>query len=312
MRWSGLGRPLLSTGLGVALLCSAPAAARADDAAKASALAEAALARVKQGERRVAIDLFDEAYAVSPQREYLREIGKLYDGFAYAGDARDVRLAILYYERFLAGEGPTAERAAVEASLTRLRTWKARMRAEPQTPAQTTVPLHLLSYAVDTSYEVSIGSETCATPCTLVVLPGPAYLKATGPGTVEMQFVVPPRPGQIRLQHGDTNGFYAGAAMVPLGVLIGGGMWALAFLCPASFDGGSACEVANLATWPLLGASTLITGIVLLARGRREPPADANRVERIGRGGAPLRLTSFGLAPLVGSSGGSAAMGFSF
>src|SRR5277367_345724 len=107
MERSGIGRVLMSMGLGVVLLCAAPAAARADDAAKASGLADAAAARIKQGERRVAIDLLDEAYALSPQREYLGLIGKLYDGFAYAGDSRDVRLAILYYERFLADEGQT-------------------------------------------------------------------------------------------------------------------------------------------------------------------------------------------------------------
>jgi hypothetical protein len=310
MKWSGVRRPLLSVGLGVALLCGAPAAARADDAAKASALAVAAAARVKQGERRVAIDLLDEAYALSPQREYLREIGELYDGFAYAGDARDVRLAILYYERCLVGEGLTPERAAVEASLTRLRGWKASMRAEPQTPVQTNVPLHLLSYAFDHTYEVSVGAETCITPCTVIVPPGPTYLKATGPGTVDLQFVVPPRPGQIRLQHTDSNGYYLGTALVPIGVVVGAGMWAIAFACPE--NGNDGCLVANLVIWPIVGVSTLIAGIVLLARGRHEPAPDANRVEIIGRGRAPVQLTSFGLAPLVGSSGASAALKFSF
>jgi len=70
--------------------------------------------------------------------------------------------------------------------------------------------------------------------------------------------------------------------------------------------------VGNFIGWTTLGVSVMITGIVLLARGRQAPEPDANRVEIIGRRSAPVQLTSFGLAPLVGSSGATTALGFSF
>src|SRR5512138_730714 len=107
---SPLGRLFLSLVLGVSALCAAPAAARAEDVAKASALAEAALARANQGERRVAIDLYEEAYAAAPRQEYLRAIAALYEGLATAGDPRDLRLAIVYYEKVLLNEGQTPQR----------------------------------------------------------------------------------------------------------------------------------------------------------------------------------------------------------
>ena len=55
----------------------------------------------------------------------------------------------------------------------------------------------------------------------------------------------------------------------------------------------------------------LITGIVLLARGRVVPPNDANRIELVARGASPLQLKSFGLAPSPGG-GGSGALTFAF
>ena len=186
------------------------------------------------------------------------------------------------------------------------------MHADPQAPVKTTVPLHLLSYATDHTYDVSIGSEVCTTPCTLTVQPGPTFIKATGSGKLTLELVVPPRPGQIRLQHADGAGFYAGAALVPIGVVMASTLWAIGLTCNNSFDGNSSCMAGNFIAWPSLGLSVMITGIVLLARGHQVPEPDSNRVEIIGRRSAPVQLTSFGLAPLVGSSGAPTGLGFSF
>jgi hypothetical protein len=79
-------------------------------------------------------------------------------------------------------------------------------------------------------------------------------------------------------------------------------MWTIGLAC-GNNDG---CLVGNIIAWPVIGAATLITGIVLLARGRTLPAADANRVEIIARGGKPLlSLTGggFGKTPR-GTSGG--------
>lgn len=295
--------------LGVALLGAAPSAAHAEDAAKASALAEAAAARTQQGELRIALDLYDEAYRAAPRPEYLREIGLRYDALAYAGDSRDVRLAILYLERYLLDAGQSPDRAAVEQRLARLRAWKANMRAEPiPPPPPARVPVHLLAYKGEATYEVALGGSGCTTPCTVMVAPGPATLKTRGSGALALQLVVPQRPGQIRLQHTENSGYVAGAILVPTGLVVGASLWALGLLCQ---DTG--CTIANVTIWPTLGLSALITGIVLLARGSVTPPPDANRVELVGRRSTPqLRFTSADLTPLAGGKGASAGVGFEF
>jgi len=298
---------LAAAAIGLSVASATPPA-RADDAAKAAVLAEAAAARAQRGERRVAIDLYDDAYAAAPRREYLREIAVLYDALAMAGDARDVRLAISFYERYLAGNDPLLDRAAVQAHLARLREWKARMASEP-IQRQERVPVHLLAYRSDETYDVELGNTTCTTPCTLVVPPGVTTLRTKGAGEVDLQLVVPPRPGQIRLQHVDKSGFLAGAILTPAGFAVGAGMWAIGLACGNSSGG---CYVANFVTWPVVGVSMMIAGIVLLARGRPEPPPDANRVEIIAGGGKPrLWLTSGGVMPLVGG-GAAGTVGFAF
>ena len=54
-------------------------------------------------------------------------------------------------------------------------------------------------------------------------------------------------------------------------------MWALAFACG---DNRGECVLANLITWPLVGAGLITTGIVVLSSGE-DVPEDANRAEII-------------------------------
>jgi hypothetical protein len=299
--------PFFSAAVVVSILCSSPPA-RAEDAAKAGVLAEAAVARARQGERRVAIDLYDEAYAAAPRREYLREIAVLYDALAMAGDVRDVRLAIAYYERYLLGDDPMPDRAAVQARLAGIRAWKAKMPSQPMVRPPDRMPIHVLAYKAENSYEVALGGESCVTPCTLVLPSGPTTLKTRGAGELDLQLVIPPRPAQIRLQHIESASFIAGAVLLPAGIVTGGSFWAFGLTCSRD----DTCLVTNLILWPVVGASAMIAGIVLLARGRTTPAADANRVELIARRGKPdLWLTSAGIAPVAGG-GASAGVGFAF
>jgi hypothetical protein len=301
--------------MGWAALCGAPRGACAEepakadaakaDTARADALGAAALARARQGERRVAIDLYEEAYAAARQPEYLRQIGALYDTLAHGGDARDVRLAILYLERYLAEAGQTPERPAVEERLRRLHAWKAGMRAEPQPPPPGPTPVHLFAYDHEKRYDVAVGNQGCTTPCTVLLPPGLAELKATGPGNVSLHLAVPPRPSQIRLQHADASSYTAGVVLVPVGLAVGAGMWALGIAC--GNDGG--CFIANVVIWPVSGFAMLVTGITLLARGKLTPPPDANRIEIIA-GRSPVRLSSFGLAPRPGGGAGALTLEF--
>lgn len=171
------------------------------------------------------------------------------------------------------------------------------------------MPVHLLAYKADAAYDVAVGTTGCTTPCTVVLAPGPATLHAKGTGTINLQLVVPTKPGQIRLQHTESGGFIAGAVLVPTGIVVGASMWAIGLAC---IDSGG-CFAANVITWPVIGASMLITGIALLARGRVSAPPDANRIELVGRSGEPLlRFTSAGLAPLAGGKGANAGVRFEF
>jgi hypothetical protein len=275
------------------------------DTAKADALGAAALARARQGDRRVAIDLYDEAYAAARQPEYLRQIGALYDTLAHGGDARDVRLAIVYLERYLAESGQTPERPDVEERLRRLHAWKAGMRADPQPPPPGPTPVYLFAYDPEQRYNVAVANQGCTTPCTVLVPPGLTELKATGPGELSLHLAVPPRPSQIRLQHTYTGSFTAGAVLLPVGLSVGASLWALAFACGDS----EGCAVANLVIWPVSGAAMTIAGIVLLAKGKTTPPADANRIEIIA-GRSPVRISSFGLAPRPGGGAGAITLEF--
>jgi hypothetical protein len=296
-----------SAALVLSMLCASPSA-RAEDAAKAATLAEAGAARARQGDRRVAIDLYDEAYAAAPRREYLREVGALYDRLAIAGDARDVRLAIVYYERYLLTEDPMPDRAAVQARVVGLRAWKAKMPAEPTERPPAQMPLHVLAYNAENSYEVALGGSSCTTPCTIMVAPGASTIRTRGAGELDLQVAVPPRPSQIRLQHTESSGYVAGAVLLPTGIVVGASLWAVGLAC-SNNDG---CLLGNLIAWPVLGASMMITGIVLLARGKVTPAPDANRVEIIARGGKPqLWLTSAGFTPAP-HGGGTTGVGFAF
>ncbi len=294
------GRSAVAAAVAALVLAAAPGVARAEDEARAAALAGAAAARVEQRELRVAIDLYEEAYAASPRREYLREIGGLYDVLAYAGDSRDVRLAILFYERYLLGDPPPADRDKIAGRLVRLRGWKARMRSEPMVPRQQPVQVELQAYNEGDVYDVQLGGAGCTTPCAVDLMPGPAVLR-TKDGKIDAQVVIPPQASRIRVQSPDSSYVTAGAVMIPVGAVVGASMWALAFTC-SSENGG--CVTGNLVAWPLLGAATIITGIVFVAQGRTAPPGDANRPDLLaGLGGSKFRLTAAGVGPLPGGAG---------
>jgi hypothetical protein len=180
--------------------------------------------------------------------------------------------------------------------------------AGPQRPSL--VPMNFLSYRGDDSYTVEAGGQSCATPCTLLLTPGPRALHASGSGDVDAQFVMPHLPAQLRLAH-DGSGPYvrAGAVLVPTGIIVAASMWAVGLACPGSSDG---CYIANFTIWPVLGVSMMTTGIVLLAiSGKHSTPNDSNRPEIIDASLEPrLRMTGLGLAPTT--SGAVGALGFSF
>jgi hypothetical protein len=121
--------------IGAMALCARPGAAQAGDDAKASALAEAAAVEAHRGQRRAAIDHYEEAFAASPRRELLCAIATQYAALAGAGDPRDASLAIAYEEYCLYGASEP-ERAAITARLANLR----ELRRKLSPPPATTLP----------------------------------------------------------------------------------------------------------------------------------------------------------------------------
>ncbi len=169
------------------------------------------------------------------------------------------------------------------------------------------VEVHFLAYEGDEEYTVKVGSQSCKTPCTLVLKPGPTRVQAEGTGDVDAQLVVPHLTAQVRLKHVAPRWYTpTGAALVPLGAVVAASLWAIALTC-GPFSG--ACTGINIVTWPIVGVSMVVTGAVLLGLGARSAPLDANRTEILdaARG---VRFRGFALAPVPGGLAGG--LGFTF
>ena len=218
--------------------------------------------------------------------------GRAYEALAAQGDARDHQLALLHFRRCLREGRPGAGRADIEARIARLmanRPAPTALVPRAPAPAGSTVPIRITAYGPDGSYEVSIRSDaassappSCTTPCTIDAAQGDVHLHAEGAGAVDADILVPPTPGEIRLQHPDRALRIAGGILIPTGILMGGSMWLLSQACPIGQNAG-ACQATQMIVWPVLGAGVLATGIALLVRSRKVPD-DANRVLLAGRG----------------------------
>ena len=258
------------------------------------------------GNQRQAIATLERLYRDSGEGDLLLSIARLHEQVAkQGGDERDKRLAILYYERYLAEKGARADWIAVKAALVRL---GLKPRAAEALPDR--VKVHFLSYRDQDIYQVKVGDHECTTPCTMVVPTGPVRVHTEGSANIRLQLVAPRLSSQIRLQHDDSRGYtVTGAVLVPAGLVTAASMWALGFACPRRSD---ACVIANFAGWPIVGLVNFITGVVLLsAAPKHQVAADANRFEILDvRAPTRLRLTGIGVAPMPG--GATAGVAFAF
>lgn len=145
-------------------------------------------------------------------------------------------------------------------------------------PRRDGVDVHFLSYDGEDDYRVTAQGQTCETPCTMWLKPGPTRMVAVGAGEVKAQFVVPHSAAQVRVATGGPSWYTpTGAVLVPLGLVMGASLWAFGFAC--GFQNGG-CMAANFVGWPLVGVATTIIGAVLLHLARVKTPAvDANRPE---------------------------------
>lgn len=248
-------------------------------------LAMALLSTVARAEAPLSgIAALERLYDSKHDPDVLIEIARLYESAATDGDPRDARLAIFYYEKYLAekesgtepSERVVIDRRPIDAAIAHLRT----LALAPVTAraAGGAVPVSFLAYRGEGVYEVTVGEQRCRTPCKLELKPGPATAHVSGNGSLDLQMVVPHLPAQVRLQAVSSGYTIAGAIMVPVGATVAASFWAIAVAC-TGIDRTS-CQLGNIIAWPLIGGIVFFTGIGLLAYGASHRPAvDANRPE---------------------------------
>jgi hypothetical protein len=171
--------------------------------------------------------------------------------------------------------------------------------------------VHFLAYKGEEAYVVTVGDQSCTTPCTLKLHPGPTKVHVVGPGEMELQMVIPHLTAQVRVNTGPPSWYLpTGVVLVPGGIVVGASLWALAFAC--GFNGGG-CVAANAIGWPVVGVSMLVIGAVLLGISNRGIPLDANRPEILDARRSPpsWRFEGFSLGP-TRNGGVSGMLGLSF
>jgi hypothetical protein len=171
--------------------------------------------------------------------------------------------------------------------------------------------VHFLSYHGEEQFSVTVGQQTCATPCTLKLRPGPTKIHVVGAGEMELQMVIPHLAAQVRLMTGPPSWYQpAGIVLIPTGIVVAASLWAVALTCGYGPDSGS-CVAANVVAWPVLGVTMLVTGAVLLGLYNRSQPGDANRPEILdARRESRWRIKGLGIAPI--KNGAAAGLSFSF
>jgi hypothetical protein len=166
--------------------------------------------------------------------------------------------------------------------------------------------VELSAYEEEQRYDLTVGSARCTTPCSLGLPPGVWNVQARGAGSVSVDLAVSNTPGHVRLHH-HGPGFKAGAALIPLGLLVASSMWALSVTC--TYDAAPGCVTAHLAVWPVLGFGMVAAGITLMVLGRH--PKDSNRLLTPEKDARPrLELRTFGLSPARGGATGTLVLTF--
>jgi hypothetical protein len=171
--------------------------------------------------------------------------------------------------------------------------------------------VHFLAYRGEEAYAVTVGEQSCTTPCTLRLRPGPTKVHVIGPGESDLQVVVPHLTAQVRVSTGPPNWYLpAGAALIPTGLVVAAGMWAVGFACGFGPSSGG-CMAVNFIGWPVLGVAMVVTGAVLLGLYNRSQPLDANRPEILdARRPRRWRFEGFSLAPTRDGFAGALSLSF--
>ena len=218
----------------------------------------------------------DEVHMAARSPAHLLRIALSYVALAdRSGDPWDAVLALAYFERGRALDRKLAT-PELEVMMTRMRRLAGRRPYQPPI-AGVRYPVYFSAYDVDKEYDVSTPYGRCTTPCTLEMPIGPQVIHTSGAGELATELFVPTGQSRVRLQHDSSGQKTAGAVLIPAGIVVGGGLWALGIIC----SGDGACFTANVIAWPLVGVGMIAAGIALIA-GAEAPPADANRIETVG------------------------------
>ncbi len=303
--------------VGVAIV-SLGAPARADSET-ALDFAKRATAAEKDGQRREAINLLEQAYRIEPLPDYLLQIAEQYEALWNDTGGREyLRRAIDSYRRSLTGETSPSQVDLVQA---RIRTLEVQA-ASPSAQAASDMPgpVAITFEGRDgQSFEVSIQGLTCHTPCTLGLKPGNAPLTTTGAAPMKVDLHVPRVPGIVRLDAAGQSRLIPGIVLTTVGAVSMATLWIpldVAACAPPPNSrpgqGDPFCVLAGLILGPVLSAPILMTGIGLLGYyGTHLPPKPLVEVAGAPTDPAPpLRLASVGFQPL--RNGAAAGVAFSF
>jgi hypothetical protein len=315
-------RFLLALGCCV-LAAGAPRPARADPA-QAQDFAARATKRVQQGDRRGAIEFLEKAYEADPSADYLLQMADQFDALALeGGDRRDIRLALAYFREYLLTEKNPIEIQTVQERMMRLRELLAAAVPEPVVPPVAEplpppAPSRVEKVAVDfiaengtDPFHVTVGSQTCDTPCSLKLAPGGHSIAITGTDKLNLSVFVPNTPGMVRLKPSGNRYLVPGIILTIIGPIIAASMWSLAYSCPPVDVFPDPCSTTNLALWPLVGGIMFFTGVGFIgyAENHQVSKVDVD-VAQVDIEPPKVRIASIGLQVLPG--GAAAGVGLSF
>ncbi len=162
------------------------------------------------------------------------------------------------------------------------------------------------------SFRVEVGHESCTTPCSLQLAPGPYTMKTTGTASRKITLYVRESSGVVRIPATGSKFVLPGVILVVAGTVVASAFWAFELACPAQLDLlPTACQTANEVIWPLLGSAAVVTGVAFLGYyGAHYVTSVDMEASNEPQTRPAFRLASFGLQPL--RSGAAVGAAFSF
>jgi hypothetical protein len=313
MNASGMGQ--CSRIIVVSAILAASPPARADDREARDLIARADQ-RLAQGDVRGAIGFLERADALAPDPSTVLKIAQAYDKLASEDDSADnVRLAIVNYRQYLE-TGPHPSPAAIVERVDALKEQlNRRLNAtlKPPEPVRSDrIPVAFYGELSAYHFTVTVDGQSCQTPCTLFLQPGPTKIEATGYEHMNLDLYVPRAQSEVMLKPAGERFFVPGIVLTAVGVVVAGGGWTFQYACPG---GGldfpiNPCATTNVIVWPIVGGALAFTGVGLLASYSLHLGSRSEVIVVDSDASPSFQLASVGFQPLA--HGGAAGAVFSF